>query len=172
MKSTGKTLSYLAIILAVVSIPTLAGASQTIFYPSQDNPSFSVTAPDNWELGQAEEEGGYFDLTGPTGAVLYFRNIDGTLENLEGAITDAVDYLGENYSDVQLGDAQDHKINGLEGFYAVGSGKDADGESVVFGIGWYALKDGSIGEIWFVAAAGDKAGAKAADQLLNTFKAR
>ena len=124
------------------------------------------------EIEPAEEEGGYFTLTGPTGAMLSFRTVEGSEEGMKDAIADSLAYVKETYSNVQLDDAKDHKVNGLEGFYSTGSGKDKDdGSVVVFGMAWYALEDGSIGEIWFEAGNTDKAGAEAADKILNTFKA-
>ncbi len=167
MKSVATSLVFL------LALGAAAQASQTIMYPTTESPSFMITAPDDWKLDPADEEGGYFDLNGPTGAVLSFRTVEGTDEGMKNAIQECIDYLNETYNNVKLDKPVDHKVNGLEGFYAVGTGKDKeDGSNMVFGMAWYALKDGSIGEIWFACEATDKAGADQADKILNSFKAK
>ena len=130
-----------------------------------------IDTPDDWEMTAGEEVGDYFDVEGPTGVTLSFRTIEGTEDAMEEAIEESMAFLKENYQDVELGEAQDSTQRGLKGFYATGKGKDEEGESVVFGMAWYALKDGHIGEIWFVAAEGDKAGATAAGKVLDSFRA-
>lgn len=174
LKVLGKTLGILAAVAVVAAVTTQAHAgTQTIYYPTQDNPAFSITAPDTWKLTPGESEGDYFDLDGPTGAVLSLRTIPGTEDDMKEAIQDSIKFLGENYTDVKIDDPKDHTMNGLKGFYTVGAGKGkADGGPTVFGMAWYALKNGQIGEVWFAASANDKDGADQADKILDTLKAQ
>lgn len=155
-----------------VTVTSSHAEDQTVVYPTQDNPSFLITAPADWELSPAEEEGGYFDLEGPTGAVFSFRTIEGNEDSLATAIEEAVEYLKTEYNDVVMGEAQDWKPNGLEGFYAVVTGTDkADDEPVKMGIGWVMLGNGEMAEMWFVAAESDTAGMKQAEKIANSLAA-
>lgn len=159
---------FLVAIALFVANSAFAG-NTTIAYPDAKKPEFTVTAPDDWEMTPGEEEGDYFTLEGPSGAVLSLRAIPGTKEDLEAAIQDAVDYLKESYKDVKMGEAT--QMEGVDGFVAGGTGKDKeDGSALVFGFEWFALKDGHIAEVWFEAAADDKEGADAAKAILATFK--
>lgn len=140
-------------------------------YPSADNASFLIDAPEDWEPAPGEEVGDYFELYGPTGVALSFRTVPGTEDALKTAVEESIAYLHETYTDVKLDPAKDSVQAGLEGFYGTGSGVDEEGTKVVFGLAWYQLEDGNIGEIWFVAEAGDTAGAKAAGKILESFRA-
>jgi hypothetical protein len=67
---------------------------------------------------------------------------------------------------VKLGDAEDWKPNGLTGLYA---GKDKeDGTPIKVGVGWCALEDGKIAEMWFVADEADAKGIKQAEDIANS----
>ncbi len=58
---------------------------------------------------------------------------------------------------------------GITGIYAVGTGKDKeDGTAVKVGIGWVALNDGKIAEMWFVADTDDEKGMKQAEDIANS----
>lgn len=151
---------------------TYAGEVNKIAYPTAESASFVISAPEDWKLDPAEESGGYFDLSGPTGAVFSFRTIPGNAEALEAAIKESVEEVSKMYKNVELGDAQDWKPNGLEGFYAVGTGKDPeDGATVRFGMGWCLLKDETIAELWFVTDDKDAAGLKVAEKIANSLTA-
>ena len=63
MRSTIRTASCL--LLAAV-FASSAGAG-TIAYPTTQKPAFLVDVPDKWDLEPAEEAGGFFSVTGPTG---------------------------------------------------------------------------------------------------------
>src|SRR5437867_1626553 len=91
----------LAILVAawMAATPAQAGTI-TIMYPTKEKPAFAVTAPDNWKLTPADEEGDFFDLEGPTGATLSFRAISGTDKDMESAIADSIDYLKKTYNNV------------------------------------------------------------------------
>ncbi len=157
--------------LAAVSIFAGAASAGIIAYPTAQKPSFVVDVPDAWELEPAEEEGGFFTVTGPTGVVLSFRAVGGG--DLDGAIEESIGFIQENYSNVNLEPAKEAQQHGLSGAFAMGQGKDkSTGKASVFAVAWFELKDGSIGEIWYAADAGDKAGAAAAGKILDSFRAR
>ncbi len=163
-----KTKLLLAAVLALALAP-LASADD-IAYPTTEDASFIITAPGDWKVVPAEEEGDYFDLEGPTGAVFSFRTIKGTQDSLNEAIEEVITDLKKDYKDLQLGEAQDWTPNGLEGFYAVGDAKDEDGP-VRLGVGWCVLADGKIAELWFVCDAADETGMEVAGKIANSLKA-
>lgn len=141
----------------------------TIAYPNKDHAVFTVTAPDSWEMEPAKEDGDYFTLTGPTDAVLSFRAIPGTKDDLEDAIKDGVQYIKDNYDDVKMGEAKE--MDGIDGFSASGTGKyKDDGSACMIEMKWFALRSGKIGEIWYEAGADDKEGMDQANAILSTFK--
>jgi hypothetical protein len=144
------------------------GDLQKIAYPTADHASFIIDAPNSWKLEPAEEEGDFFQLEGPTGALFSFRTIEGSKKSLDKAIDESVKELNKRFSDMQLGDAQDWKPDGLTGLYAVGTGKAKDGTAVKVGVGWVAVNDGKIAEMWFVADADDAKGMKQAEDIANS----
>jgi hypothetical protein len=161
-------------IACTISISAAVGAEKTekVAYPTAEKPSFIITVPTSWKMTAAEEEGDYFHLTGPTGAVYSFRTIEGSERSLDRAIKASLKDIETLFSDVEIGDAQDWKPDGLTGLYAVGTGKDKeDGAPVKIGLGWCALKDGSIAEMWFVADADDTKGMTAAEAIANSLNA-
>lgn len=160
---------HLVLVSSVFAFAPLAIADE-IAYPTVEDASFVITAPGDWKVVPADEEGDYFDLEGPTGAVFSFRTIKGSQESLDQAIEEVVEDLNKDYKDVKIGEPQDWTPNGLQGFYAVGDGKDEDGP-VRFGIGWCVLADGKIAELWFVCDASDETGMEVAGKIANSLKA-
>ena len=74
MRSTLRTASCL---LLAAAFAGSAGAG-TIAYPTTQKPAFLVDVPDKWELEPADEPGGFFSVTGPTGETCgYQRNWPG-----------------------------------------------------------------------------------------------
>jgi len=119
-----KFLTLIACGLFLAVPPTFAaGKLQALVYPTKAHPSFLIDIPGDWKLTPAEEEGDYFHLDGPTGAIFSFR----TLEGSENALTDSMKHcltrMNEKFKAVEIGDAQDWKPDGLTGFYAVGTAK-------------------------------------------------
>lgn len=156
----------------LLTSPLAMASDVDIYYPTSDAASFVITAPEEWELDPADEEGGYFDLSGPTGATFSFRTIDGQESSLLEAIEESIDYLANEYNEVELSDPKDWTPDGLEGFYATGQGVDKEsGEEVVFGLGWCAMPDGSIAEMWFVTESTDKKGTSAAERIADSLRA-
>lgn len=142
-----------------------------IAYPTAENASFVISVPSDWKMTQAEEEGDFFHLDGPTGAVFSFRTIKGSEDSLKAAIDDSVQELDKKFDDVELDDPQDWKPDGLSGFYAVGKGKEKkDGTPVRVGLAWCALNDGKIAEMWFVCDLTDNEGMSAAEKIVNSLQ--
>jgi hypothetical protein len=133
---------------APAASPTVAptsGSSQTIAYPSKDHAFFTVTAPGNWKLEPAEEEGGFFNLNAPTGGQVAFRSVPGTQDDLKDAIDETIQFVKDNFSDVQLEAPQ----RTPDGMFMTGSGKDkSSGADTVFQMEWKVMKNGKIAEIW------------------------
>ena len=145
-----KRLIVVAFAMISLAFAALVSADQTIAYPTKEKPVFSITAPDDWELTPAQEAGDFFDVSGPTGAVLSFRAIPGTDEDLNDAIADSVEFLKENYKNVKV-DTPKEDGNGA---YATGSGLDKEnGTETVFVMAWYVLENGKIAEHWDVIEA-------------------
>lgn len=145
---------------------------QTIAYPTVKEESFEITAPSDWEMKQMEEEGDYFHLLGPTGAVFSFRTIEGTEDSMADAIKEAMEDLDEDYKNIELGDAQDWTPSGLKGFYATGTAVEKKhNDEVTVGMGWAVLEDGKIAEFWFVADVDDTKGKSVAEKIANSLKA-
>jgi hypothetical protein len=164
-----KTRHILPLLSALVlTFTARAAENNVIAYPTKDAPSFLIEVPADWQLTQAEEPGDYFHLDGPTGAVFSFRTIPGETKALEEAIEATVKDIGELFTDVELGDAQDWNPSGMSGFYATGTGKESDGTKVRIGVAWCSLKDGQIVEMWFVSDMNDQPGITAAEGIANS----
>jgi len=161
-----------ALTALIVSQAAWSAEMQTIVYPTTEAPSFLITAPEDWEMKQAEEAGDYFHLHGPTGAVFSFRTIEGSEGSMEKAIDEAMEELRSEYKDAELGEAQDWTPGGLKGFYTAGTAIDKqDDAKVRVGMGWAALEDGKIAEFWFVADMDDEKGISVAEKIANSLKA-
>jgi hypothetical protein len=163
----------LGLVFGLTAAAEVHAASTTLFYPTQDAPSFSLVVPGDWELEQAEEDGGFATLNGPSGAQLSFRTVAAEKEDLEAAIEETVDWVQKNYDDVKIEKATDAEENGLKGFSSAGTGKmKEDGSAVVFVMEWLMLNNGSLAEVWFCVDVNDKAGLAAAGKIMKSFRAR
>ncbi len=165
MKSTPFLLAALAL---AFTLTARAEDTQKIAYPTPDAPSFIIEAPSSWELTPADEDGGYFHLSGPNDATLSFRSLPGSEDALKNAIQDSLARINEKFTDVEMGDAKDWKPSGLTGFYAIGGGKEKDGTAVRIGVAWCELSDGKIVEMWFVANDDDETGIGQAQDIVNS----
>ena len=164
--------STAAATLALGLCATFAHAEQTIYYPTTTQPAFSVAAPDDWELEPATEEGGFFNLNGPTGALLSFRTVEATKDDFSDAVNDTLEWVKQNYDKVKIDPATPAEENGLTGVQAVGTGFDKeDGHEVVFVMEWLRLKK-SVAEVWYCVDKGDTAGHEAATRIMESFRAR
>lgn len=163
---------FIAILALAISHAAQCEEMQTIAYPTAENESFEITAPESWEIKQAEEAGDYFHLEGPTGAIFSFRTIKGSKGSMEKAIDEAMEELKTEYKGADLGEPEDWTPGGLTGFYLTGTAVDKqDDEKVRVGMGWAALEDGKIAEFWFVADIDDTKGIAAAEKIANSLKA-
>lgn len=161
-----------ALSVLVVAQAAWCAEMQTIVYPTSESPSFEITAPDDWEMKQAEEAGDYFHLHGPTGAVFSFRTIKGSKDSMDKAVEEAMEELRTEYKNAELEEAKDWTPGGLQGFYTTGTAIDKqDDAKVRVGMGWAALEDGKIAEFWFVADADDEKGISVAEKIANSLKA-
>jgi hypothetical protein len=157
----------------LLSLSPLSRAQETekLMYPDADHTSFIIHVPTDWKLTQGETEGDYCHLHGPSGAVFSFRTIDGDQHSLEEAMKNSLEQMNKKFTDTEIGDAQDWKPDGMTGFYAVGQGKESDGNEVKIGMGWCALKDGKIAEWWFVTDIKDSEGMTQANNIANSLEA-
>lgn len=159
-------LLFLAGLLVVAAAP-----AKTLGYPGMQNASFLVDLPDDWEVEPGETTGDYVHVNSDSGVYLAFRTIEATDTAMKEAIEASIEFLKENYQDVQVGDPVEVKQAGLDAFLMDGTGKDSEGTGVVFRMAWIALKDGNIGEVWFAAPADDEDGINAAGAALSSFRA-
>lgn len=166
MKSVLLALAFAA---SLVVAPVVR--ADTMAFPNAENASFLIDYPSDWELTPAEEEGGYATLIGPTGILLMLRTIPGDESAMESAVKASYEYVVENYENVKLDEPKDSVQRGLTGFYGTGSGVDEDMGEVGFAMAWYALNDGTIGEIWYVVPKGDQTGSMVATKILDSFRA-
>lgn len=164
-----KTLSVVAL-LTLTGLTLRAAEPQQIAYPTAEEPSFVITVPADWELTQAEKEGDFIHLDGPTGAAFLFRTIEGSQESLDAAIKESLEDAAQSFKDLDMGTAEDFKPDRLEGFYATGKGKDKDGTEVRIGMAWCVLRDGKIAELWFVSDLDDTKGMETASDIANSLK--
>lgn len=171
MKVSTKKLALVPLLLLAGSLVAVQAHAGTMGYPSTDDASFLVDIPAGWEVEPGEEVGDFVHVNSDSGVYLAFRTLPGSESAMEDAIEETVAYLEENYKNVDVGEPVDANQAGLTGFYMDGTGKDADGAGVVFRMAWLALKDGTVGEIWFAAPAKDKAGIAEAAKALNSFRA-
>lgn len=165
--------SFVALALSAFALVAAqaSAAPVTLFYPTQEASDFSVDVPGEWELEQAEEEGGFFTVNGPTGVQLSFRTVATDDEDMEAAIKQSVEFVFENYEDVEMGDPEDIKQNGMDGFNMTGTAK-LNGEPVIIVMAWLALKKTALAEVLFVVEPSDKQGFAAAERVLKTLRRR
>lgn len=165
MKSVTWVLLLSAVLFAASPL-----TAKTLAYPSADNASFVIDHPADWEVEPGEEVGDYVTLTGPTGAVVQLRTMPGDQEAVKQAIQDSVDFIEETFSQVKMGEPEALEHRGMKTWMVGGTGKDEDGEQVVFLMYLFALSDGNIADIWYSVLAADKEGMDAAAQVLGSFR--
>lgn len=163
--------------IAVAAFAVAAGLlgtaqAKTVNYPATGKASFTVQVPDSWTVTPAKDVGDYTDLGSEGGTVMQLRTMDGNPADIEAFLKDTNDYIEQHYSDVNLTVTdKDCKLNGLECSVAHGTGKEKDGGALVkLASGVFALSDGKIGEIWYVAPADDTAGIADAAKIFDSYK--
>jgi hypothetical protein len=164
--------SLLALAATAFGFAPFASAEDvTIYYPNQDKPVFSITAPEGWEFEPGDKDDPYCTLTkGDT--VLYFKTVEGTEEKLGEAIKETYEYVHEEYPKAELPDAKETKIDGKEALAASGEGKDKEGTLTHFGFAWVFVGKGQIAELWYESSDKNEKNAKEAINILKSFKAK
>lgn len=164
-------LSFVASLLLAAGLTLAASAhADTLAYPSPDAASFVVDYPSSWEMTPGEAVGDYLTLMSEGGTTLMLRTVEGDADTVQQAVKDQIEYVHENYKDVALSEPKDSEQRGLTGFYTAGTAKDAEIGAVRIAMAWYALSDGTIGEIWFVGPSEDAAGLEEAGAILDSFR--
>jgi hypothetical protein len=166
-----KPFVYLAALLLLAVAAGAHAEPVTLYYPQQRGADFSVVVPGNWDLEQADEEGGFFTVTGPTGAQLSFRTIETDDDEIDAAIDQSVEWVFANYSDVKLDDPEDIIQNGMDGFNMTGTAR-SEGRRVVIVMAWLALKRSHLAEVLVVVNANDRKGLDAAERVIKTLRRR
>ena len=128
MRSIGTTAAMTAMLIAVCFVFS-AAAQQGKTYTHSDG-GIEFTAPDKWE---AETEGDMLTLSSPDGAIgVFFLVVDA--KDLEVAVDALTSELDKIITDAKLtSEGSETMINGLNAFYADGSGK-LDGVPIEFGV--------------------------------------
>lgn len=157
------------LLAAGLSLATSARAD-TLAYPSPDAASFMVDYPASWEMTPGETAGDYLTLMSDGGTTLMMRTVAGESAEVEKTVKDSIEYVHENYTDVDLSDPTDSTQRGLSGFYTTGTASEKELGNVRIAMAWYALNDGNIGEIWFVAPQDDTDGIDEAGAILDSFR--
>jgi hypothetical protein len=158
----------------VVSL-TLANtaAAETLGYPSMEKASFLLDYPDDWAMVPGDNEGDYVSLASASGVSLQLRTVEGSESVMDQVIAENVQFLEDNFTQVEIGDAKDIDTDGgLTGSLVQGTGIDSDKKAVNFSIFFVTLPDGKIADIWYSAFKGDSEGSKAAAAVLDSFRTR
>ena len=165
--------SLLLIALLALARPVTAQAqTQTLHYPTEDESMFTIKAPGDWEVTGIDEVGEFGSLESENGSILQFRAIECENEKemeaeIEAISESLVEFLWENYTDIELGDVQELEIEGMPAFQLGGYGKDTDGDDVKFVSAIIILGPTTIAEIWAAAYAEDF---RSAEATLSSFK--
>lgn len=161
-------LTALTVATLLLSIRADAGDLTRVFYPNQAAPAFIVDVPSDWELTPQEDADGYFEVAGPNDLELSFRVVPGA--DIKKAVADHIAYLEENFSEIEVADTKEVTINGMDAILLPGKGVDEDDSKRELGAGWFKLKDGQIGELWYNVDDTDGEGKAAASAVLNSLK--
>jgi len=163
--------SMIASVMLAAGLTLAASAhADTLAYPSSDAASFMVDYPSSWEMTPGESTGDYLTLMSDGGTTLMLRTVAAEVAELEQTIKDSIVYVHENYQEVELSDPTDSTQQGLSGFYTAGTASEKELGEVKLAMAWYALSDGTIGEIWFVAPKDDTDGINEAGAILDSFR--
>lgn len=150
------SLARCAVVLLTAAGMTGAHAeTQTLHYPTQDETMFSIEAPADWKVTGIEELGEYGSIESENGSVLQFRAIEcenegETRKEIDSITGSTPGFLEENYTDIQLEDAERITIEGRQGGQLKGSGKDKEGNNVAFLSAFVLLTPTTVAEIWAV----------------------
>ncbi len=167
-----KLTSLLTLATACLAFAPFASAEDvTVFYPSEEKPVFTVTAPSDWEFEAGDNDDPYCTLS-KDDVTLYFKTVEGTEEKLGEAIEETYEYVKETYPNAELPKPEETKIDGKPALAAAGHGKDKEGTATEFGFAWVFIGEGKIAEIWFESAEADEKLSAEAAKILKSFKAK
>ena len=158
--------------LFVISLTfTNPADAETLGYPNMEKASFLLDYPDDWAMVPGDNAGDYVSLASPSGVSLQLRTVAGTESVMDQVIAENVQFLADNFTNVEIGDAKDIDTDGgLTGSLVQGTGVDSDKKAVNFSIFFVTLPDGKIADIWYSAFKGDIEGSKAAAAILDSFR--
>ena len=160
-----------ASMFAVSLTLTNPAAAETLGYPNVEKASFLLDYPDDWAMVPGDNAGDYVSLASPSGVSLQLRTVAGSESAMDQVVAENVQFLSDNFTQVELGDAQDIDTEaGLTGSLLQGTGVDSDKKAVNFSIFFVTLPDGKIADIWYSAYKGDVEGSKAAAAVLDSFR--
>jgi len=171
MRVSSKQYLVVSLALAGVCLLGAVASAKSVAYPGGGHTSFMVDVPDHWTITPGKEAGDYMDLESGNGVLMEMRTLDATHEALQEAIADSEKFINENYEGVELNPVQNSEMNGLKYSFVTGTGKDKEGNAVKLAMGWFKLKDGTLGEIWYAADASDAEGIQEAGKVFSTYRA-
>lgn len=159
----------------LVGITPLRAETETLHYPTQDNSMFSIEAPSEWKVTAIEEVGDFGTLESENGSVLQFRAIEAENEEeakneIDTIFDSTAEFLAKNYTDIELDEPKEINVQGQPGAQLTGSGKDKDGNAVVFLSAMIALGPTTIAEIWAAVAHEDNDDLAQAQKMLESYK--
>jgi hypothetical protein len=156
-----RTAFALLLSLALVSLASAA----TLTYPSAKDAKFLIDIPDDWEGEPADEEGGFMNLTGPSGILVSLRTVKLSEYSMDDVVKEAADFIEENYTEVKWMDVT-REANGTVGQAGVGMNQ---GDQVIFSNAWTPMET-VIFELRLVASFGDDEGVKQGQAILSTIR--
>ena len=150
---------------------TNPAVAETLAYPGKENASFLLDYPQDWAMVPGDNPGDYVSLASPSGVSLQLRTVEGSESVMDQVIAENVQFLQDNYTKVELGEAKDiNTEGGLTGSLLQGTGVDSDKKAVNFSIFFVTLANGKVADIWYSAFKGDAEGSKAAAAVLDSFR--
>ena len=152
-----------------------AAGMTTLYYPAQEGAMFSIEAPADWKVGKIDQVGDFGTVESASGSVLQFRaqkfDSDAQVKEEIDAIADSTrGFLKDNYTDIELGKAEDVTIEGKPGVQLAGTGKDKAGNAVKFLSAMIMLGPNSLAEIWAAVFPEGNNDLETASKVLDSFK--
>ena len=160
---------HLAVAIGAVFLFATTAQAKTVSYPPHGKAAAMADVPDSWKVTPAKDEADWTDMASPGGTILQMRTMESDKETMKAAADETADYIEKTYSDVAL-KGEPCSINGMNCSAAYGTGKEKDGTPVNIAAFVFALKDGHIGELWYVAPTADKEGVSEATKVLGSYR--
>lgn len=152
-----------------------AAGMTTLYYPAQEGAMFSIEAPADWKVGKIDQVGDFGSVESANGSVLQFRaqkfDNDAQIKQEIDEIADSTKgFLKDNYTEIDLGKAEDVTIEGKPGVQLAGTGKDKAGNAVKFLSAMIMLGPDSLAEIWAAVFPEGNNDLETATKVLDSFK--